>query len=178
MNVRSLRSSNLRLIPGLEFAPLRHEEQPRRQPLASLFEETPPQLDVPARRSAPDVGPPLPSYTPEDSSMTHDPHGIAAEIAPSIESVRPEQYLMTPLEELARRLEAARMPAVEEPERRAPTFEPSIVSDTFANILVAQGAYSEALKAFQTLARTKPERYEHYSARIEEMKRLIEESGK
>ena len=62
---------------------------------------------------------------------------------------------------------------VEEYEQR-PVFEPSIVSDTLANILVTQGAFAEAMKAFQTLARTKPERFDYYQQKIHEMKWRIQ----
>ena len=83
---------------------------------------------------------------------------------------------LTPLEELARRLEHARIPVVEEDEPQA-TYEPSIVSETLANILVAQRKYVEALKAFQTLARIKPERYEYFQQRITEMKWRLQNPG-
>lgn len=88
--------------------------------------------------------------------------------------VLPEKPLqsMTPLEELARRLETARIPIVEgeEPESESPAFEPSIVSDTFAGILAQQGAYRQAIKAYQMLARLKPERRGEYEKKIEEMR--------
>jgi hypothetical protein len=83
---------------------------------------------------------------------------------------------LTPLEELARRLEHARIPVIEEDE--APSaYESSIVSETLANILVAQGKYAEALKAFQTLARMKPERYDYLQGRIVEMKWRLQNPG-
>ena len=82
-----------------------------------------------------------------------------------------EGETLTPLEELARRLEKARIPVIEEAEPRH-AFEPSIVSDTFASILVAQGAYAEALKAYQTLARTKPERTANKSIGISASQKL------
>jgi hypothetical protein len=75
---------------------------------------------------------------------------------------------LSPLDELARQLEHARIPAVQEVEQPG-TFEHSIVSETLANILVAQGAYNEALQAFRTLARMKPERRAHYEEKIRDL---------
>jgi hypothetical protein len=192
MNVTRLRSSNLRLIPGLEFAPLRHEDQQRRQSIAPLIDETVPELDLPDRLSRTGDAPPLPTfgpYPPMLSVASGDDTDLLENDLPatgtfSIEAIpplprsfhnRPEPHegeTLTPLEELARRLEKARIPVVEEAEPRH-AFEPSIVSDTFASILVAQGAYAEALKAYQTLARTKPERYDHYQQLIRDMQERI-----
>jgi hypothetical protein len=214
-SISRLRSSNLRLIPGLEFAPLRHEDNLRRQSIAPLINEPMPQPEVRSRAVKVAIEetalPPLPSLG--DSPGTEGlPPGmrIAAEpqtsrepaerglqtltgpsrvspsrpatsrpastpVAPPAAETR-ETVELTPLEELARRLENARIPVVEEPEPRT-AFEPSIVSDTLANILVAQGAIAEAMKAFQTLARIKPERFEYYQGRIHEMKWRLQNPG-
>jgi hypothetical protein len=208
-SISRLRSSNLRLIPGLEFAPLRHEDNLRRQSIAPLINEPMPQPEVRSRAVKNAIEetslPPLPSLGDSPGTEGSPPRmRIAAEppapveeivqqhdspsrpigsrpaqprpassrpasivLTPTAETQKPAE--LTPLEELARRLENARIPVVEEPEQRT-AFEPSIVSDTLANILVAQGAIAEALKAFQTLARIKPERFEYYQGRIQEMK--------
>lgn len=82
----------------------------------------------------------------------------------------------SPIDELARRLEGARIaPVGELSSRPHHVFEPSIVSDTLAEILVAQRAYGEAIKAFMTLARSRPEKLAYYEERIAEMKKLMRE---
>ncbi len=212
-NVTRLRSANLRLIPGLEFAPLRHEEPARRQPIAPLIDEPIPAFHPPRRPTGGLDAPPMPTFggpteetvsREDDQAAAHRPeaagtesHTWGAEEEEPLLSVSlpeepfdlesftlaperpfpPSSHEMTPLEELARRLERARIPAVEDSEpRQAAAFEPSIVSDTFAGILVQQGAYAEAIKAYQTLARTRPDRYEFYQQKILEMQRLMENS--
>jgi hypothetical protein len=227
-NISRLRSSNLRLIPGLEFAPLRQEDYLRRQSIAPLINEPMPQPEPPrhAQQLDEDVPtaskhslPPLPSLEESDPAgarlalpgmdrgvheepvdeaalpvaeeppATSHPEAVGDEVEDTGEMEMPRRHApllsgfaatqvepeakLTPLEELARRLENARIPVVEEYEPR-PVFEPSIVSDTLANILVMQGAYAEAIKAFQTLARTKPERFEYYQQKIHEMKWRIQ----
>jgi len=219
-SVSRLRSSNLRLIPGLEFAPLRQEDNQRRQPIAPLINEPMPEPVIRARTKKPETRtphstlPPLeesvarerivpPMVAPATSTPTPSPTDSAAPPIPETPVPEPEQasqrptalpsftklansYIpekkgeeLTPLEELARRLESARIPVLEEEEpARSSTYEPTIVSDTLANILVAQGAYAEALKAFQTLARTKPERLDYYEQRIAEMKERMQSGPK
>lgn len=228
-NITRLRSSNLRLIPGLEFAPLRHEDQLHRQSIAPLINEPMPMPESGAgsrRKLEETMMPPLPALgdaireretlqpeKPESKApakeitrppaVTHlplpepprEPEPAPAETTiatlekPAPEERKTQEELgtnilkmvqagrieaeLTPLEELARRLENARIPAVQEVEQRT-SYEPSIVSETLANILVAQGAYVEALKAFQTLARQKPERFDYYQQRIKEMKWRIQ----
>lgn len=229
-HVSRLRSANLRLIPGLEFAPLRHEESVRKQALAPLINQPMPGPELPGRATITTptvVAAPITILTPSQtgtaftlptSSMPPLPplQSSAAvsqatapapsELQPTTQQSRGEEKKrggergghvaatlgknttqlsdsstvgmgeMTPLEELAKRLENARIPVVEDEEHHRPVpFEPSIVSDTLANILVAQGAYAEALKAFQTLARIKPERLDYYEVRIAEMKRQLSE---
>jgi|GEM_PF-4461706 len=270
-----LRSSNLRLIPGLEFAPLRHEEPQRQRQIAALIDEAMPEPSLPelAHEAEPataavDVLPPMPAFTEagdgvaldspaaapppsveppgheesaaderaaalppavdlpaaplvtdspavveasdppggEDGSFTlvedyaqevdalpslplddaegepsSDPpveHGrmSARRQVPATSYRQPaaDNPVMTPLEELARKLESARIPIVEESnEPPRPVFEPSLVSDTIAEILVKQGAWAEAMKAFQMLARMKPGRHAHYQERIREMRERI-----
>ncbi len=193
------RSSNLRLIPGLEFAPLRHEDSTPRQSLASLMHEPLSESDLPfpLTSSGTPTPPPLPSGLGGEPATEKDdfrlPAGDALSKAiteltgkqPAIprnpgrihELVRNgEGGELTPLEELARRLETARIPVVDEGDAQK-VFEPSIVSDTLAEILVQQNAYAEAMKAFQTLARLKPERLDYYQEKIEEMKFLMTTVG-
>lgn len=237
-NITRLRSSNLRLIPGLEFAPLRHEDQLHRQSIAPLINEPMPMpesaagtrrkmeekmmpplpplggaiqerepvqiSEVESKAPAEDIVPqpvvtaasrPEPIQEPEPEPKSEPVQtSIPFQAMPSPEKPAPEERRaqedhggnilkmvqagrieaeLTPLEELARRLENARIPAVQDVEHRT-SYEPSIVSETLANILVSQGAYTEALKAFQTLARLKPERFDYYQQRIKEMKWRIQ----
>ncbi len=165
--ISKLRSRNLRLIPGLEYAPLRKDDTSPK--FAPLVED----------RSAPGSipMPPLQTRTtpPETSSPVPKPESGSDARKKSVAAISGDSgdESMTPLEELARRLESARIPAVEEAKEiaeDAPAFEPSLVSDTFAAILVSQGAYAEAIKAYQMLARLKPDRREEYEKKIAEVK--------
>lgn len=204
-NAARLRSSNLRLIPGLEFAPLRREDAGRHQSIAPLINEPMPQPELPRRRVSLDAAamPPLPELEHDGGAsppppMVPPPPSSAEPAAAegenveggSVEPMReraprnvpimqlpsPDDVL-TPLEELARRLERARIPVIDEAEQRM-AFAPSLVSETLANILMAQGAYAEALKAFQTLARAKPERLEYFQQRIDEIEQHLERQPK
>jgi hypothetical protein len=235
-NIARLRSSNLRLIPGLEYAPLRSGEQSPRQTIAPLINEPLPELDFPERAPsrgdaasrisipAPGGLPPLDESLPAEAEFSHGvghdepvqfrymeplpvpmPDSSMQQSQFQIHEEAPQQTAprkhrlshlesiasaagdtgsqtkepedLSPLEELARRLEHARIPVIEEDEQPL-VFEPSIVSETLANILVTQGKYAEALKAFQTLARMKPERFEHLQHRILEMKWRLHNPGK
>lgn len=78
---------------------------------------------------------------------------------------------LSALEELAQRLEHARIPAIEEEKTISnPSFMPSIVTETMANIYVQQGAYSQAIKAYQVLARNNPERLEYFETIIADLR--------
>lgn len=187
------RSSNLRLIPGLEFAPLRHGDAHERHSIAPLMNERIADDELPFRVSSGDssaMPPPFPSAidieTPGEP-LDRDVERAAIEkgddalttfprIPGRIHEMARKGETLTPLEELARRLESARIPSVDDAEQRA-IYEPSIVSDTIAAILVKQGAYAEALKAYQTLARIKPEKLVEYQAKITKLKGLIAESS-
>ena len=81
------------------------------------------------------------------------------------------QQTLSALEELAQRLEKARIPAIEEERTISkPSFMPSIVTETMANIYIQQGAFSQAIKAYQVLARNQPERLEHFEAIIADLR--------
>ena len=78
---------------------------------------------------------------------------------------------LSALEQLAQRLEHARIPAiVEEKTISSPSFMPSVVTETMANIYVQQGAYSQAIKAYQVLARNNPERLDYFEAIIADLR--------
>jgi hypothetical protein len=178
-----LRSANLRLIPGLEYAPLRAEEQTRRLMIAPIMDEPLPDWEPRRRTSVVDDVPPLPEYPSVGSdqvpgSMQIDPSmrdATTRDVA-HVET-EPDAAEVSAIDELARRLEGARIsPVGEAPPAQRHVFEPSIVSDTLADILVKQGAYGEAMKAFMTLARMRPAKLRYYEERIAEMKqRMVEE---
>jgi hypothetical protein len=87
----------------------------------------------------------------------------------------PIERELSPLEELAKRLETARIPMEVDDEMEVVNsiYEPTIVTETWADILVNQGAFTEALKAYQILARSNPNKFEHYKSRIDSMKNKI-----
>ena len=175
-NISRLRSSNLRLIPGLEFAPLRHDESKLK--IAPLVDPAPPELDLPTSlKDEVEAGAAQIEMPTENDIESASETAIEEPIKEVSEPIEPlsdhSVDARTPLEELARRLETARIPIVEDEEETQThnlTFEPSIVSDTFAGILAEQGAYEEAIKAYQMLARVKPERRADYEQKIEEMR--------
>ncbi|MGE3799530.1 MAG: tetratricopeptide repeat protein [Candidatus Kapaibacterium sp.] len=176
--ISRLRSSNLRLIPGLEFAPLRRDEPklkiaPLVQPISSEPDVIPPESGEPSKpeKSEEMLANP-PEATPPDVALPDATSAIPliSGLLPQIPST--SSAPMTPLEELARRLETARIPIVEgeSTEREEIAFEPSIVSETFAGILEKQGAYQEAIKAYQMLSRLKPDRRADFEKKIEEVR--------
>ena len=167
-NISRLRSSNLRLIPGLEFAPLRRDESklkiaPLVNPPVELDLPTPEQEEV-NKTSIADA------EVASETNAEELNKGISESIEVGADNSEEE---MTQLEELARRLETAHIPIVEgkeETETQSPAFEPSIISDTFADILAQQGAYEEAIKAYQVLAKAKPEQRRYYEHKIAELR--------
>jgi hypothetical protein len=185
-----LTSANLRLIPGLEFAPLRAEDQGRRMMIAPIMEDPLPEWEPRRRTTSVENAPPLPEYPATASSRAAI---VSADVvSPVLEPMSVEETAIAPvhvpvdepapdtsaIDELARRLEGARIaPVGETVASKRHVFEPSIVSDTLADILVAQGAYGEAMKAYMTLARMRPAQLKYYEERIAEMKRRILEEG-
>jgi len=85
----------------------------------------------------------------------------------SVESKRS----LTALEELAKRLEHAKIPVIEEDKTLpSPSFMPSVVTETMADIYEQQGAYAQAIKAYQVLARNNPEKLEYYESKIAQLR--------
>jgi hypothetical protein len=149
------RSRNVRLIPGLEFTPLR-------------FESKKDKLYRPAYRI------PDPPPFPEFEITKKKPIRFQQRQEDS-------RAALTPLEELARRLEAARIPRVEEeevavlPPPPAPRSEQSspMVTETMAKIYEMQGAIGEAVKAYEALAQQKPEMAEQFMKKARELKNRL-----
>ncbi len=90
----------------------------------------------------------------------------------------PKAKHRTPLEELAARLEKARISIVHEEHVPSSSSGNEIVStatETVAKIYESQGAYALSVKVYQQLARSKPEFREEYEAKIRELHQKIEE---
>lgn len=149
-DARIIRSSSVRLIPGLEFTTLRVEglRSRGRRGIGSLPEP-------PAFRSFHAVRRPQ----------------RTAEPAPARRPVN--------LEELAARLIEAKMPRQSEmdasPSRSEPTPvqqpQPILVTETIATIYMQQQSYDLAIEAFKTLILRKPDSKERYEALIRECER-------
>lgn len=149
-DTRIIRSSSVRLIPGLEFTTLRVEglRSRGRRGIGALPEP-------PAFRSFHQVRRP---------QRTAEP---------------PAQKKAVSLEELAMRLIDAKMPRQSELDAQGtasapaanPLAQPILVTDTIAQIYMQQQSYDLAIEAFKTLMSRKPERAEHYHALIRECER-------
>lgn len=156
---RIIRSAAVRLIPGLEFTSLRFEgvKQRGRRPIQRLLDPPPfREFHAPVRRRTPAVAPPTSTEQPTRK--------------------RPFS-----LEELAQRLERARLPRPESgptlapkpaPEPR-PVTEPSraaapvVFSETMARIYEAQGSFELALDVYRALQQQQPERSDHFQSLID-----------
>ncbi|MFN5006079.1 MAG: hypothetical protein ACK5GO_01135 [Ignavibacteria bacterium] len=78
---------------------------------------------------------------------------------------------LTALEELAKRLEHAKIPVIEEDKTLpSPSFMPSVVTETMADIYEQQGAYAQAIKAYQVLARNNPQKLEYFESKIAQLR--------
>lgn len=191
-----LRSSNIRLIPGLEFAPLRYAnkneqfsnkdegEVRNRKTISNLISNEPTEdenniFDVETDSTQEDMIVAQGVILKEsyyESLLNITKEEADEEYEKMLNSNEAERKL-SPLEELAKRLENARIPMETEDDTvLSPAFEPIIITETWADILANQGAYTEALKAYQTLARSKPELFEHFKNKIEDMKSKIIET--
>lgn len=214
-----LRSSNMRLIPGLEYTPLRIESS--RKPKTHILRSLPEPPPFPAIRGsrllqhkmvpfisqlselndAPRSNSVSKPYFAENNFSQYqsnhqdnhqgntkrrtskDAHPDDKQIdlsAQAQQNTNSNEYKkLSPLEELAARLERARIPAVAEEQEKSisPSLqEPMMISETMAMIYERQGAYDQAIKAYQQLARVKPERLEFYEIKLAELRRKVEGS--
>lgn len=142
------RANDAGLIPGLKYTAIKlHHPKKRSQTVTLEF-------------------PPFPDFVQQKKSL---PVAIIPNILPEPEP-EPESKSQTPLEELAMRLERARIPiAREDIGRNEHIAVPKFVTDTMAAIYEKQGAFGQALKAYQILARNKPENLAIYQAKINEI---------
>lgn len=146
-------ANDLSLIPGLNFSFSRIEGRPQFPAIVLCRPNFPPFPEM-CRRIA------------SDYSTT-----VASEIDFEIIESASEKNC-TPLEELAQRLERARIPVPREESGAGAADNatvPEFVTDTMAAIYERQGALAQALKAYQILARNKPENLPLYQAKINEI---------
>lgn len=116
----------------------------------------------------------------EDDIIIYDPISFtypsipALDIPKHVESIQRSDESMrslTALEELAKRLEHAKIPVIEEEKTLpSPSFMPSVVTETMAEIYEQQGAYAQAIKAYQVLARNNPDRLEYFESKIAQLR--------
>lgn len=148
-DTRIIKSSSVRLIPGLEYTSLRFEgtrSRGRRQ-IISLMEPPPFRTFHQMRRST-------------------RPH----------EGTEVRKKTVT-LEELAARLNDARLPRTPAVETEHSTLDlstspiPIMVTETIARIYMQQGSYDLAIEAFTTLQKQKPEKYEEFALLIRDCER-------
>lgn len=142
---RIIRSTSVRLIPGLEYTSLRFEgmRQRGRREIAHLS-------DPPAFREF---------------------HTMRRTIRPAETHAEPKRSVS--LEELATRLEKARMPRQMEalqPNIPSPHVSggPTVVTETIARIYMQQGSYDRAIEAFRVLQKSKPQQHTHFEQLIAE----------
>jgi tetratricopeptide (TPR) repeat protein len=165
---RAFRSSAMRLIPGLEFTPLRVQSSPKARRSTSHLPELPPFPVI--RGSEMNVSPTLAPSAPAKASKKS---------SKADRSSRSSDAPKTQLEELALRLEKVRTPITEEPDGVTPRgvsegVEPTLVTETMAKIYAQQGLTDQAIKAYRQLARSKPERREEFEQRIVELQRTLD----
>ena len=169
-DTRIIRSASVRLIPGLEFTTLRFEgtKTRGRREIQTLSDPPPFRRFHPARR-----------VLQPGTQQSHSVSGGRPHPQPASKPLS--------LEELANRLERARMPRSGEPlaplPSVVPTTHPSIptsanlglpqpqtlVTETIARIYMQQGAYDRAIDAYAALAISKPEKNEEYQRIIAEL---------
>lgn len=157
---RTIRSSAMRLIPGLEYTPLRVQSSVKNHRSLSQLPDPPPFPVI--RGSAMNVSPTLGSAQASKSSR---------KTSKTDRTSRPSDAPKSHLEELALRLEKVRTPVTEEPDiittrGAAEGVEPTLVTETMAKIYEQQGFIEQAIKAYRQLARVKPDRRSEFEQRI------------
>jgi tetratricopeptide (TPR) repeat protein len=155
---RVIRASSVRLIPGLEFTSLRFEGAKTRG--RRIIQHL---IDPPPFRS---FHAPL------------KPTRIAGQGASVTAAVAADVKRPLSLEQLAARLERARMPRPAEIVKQASveidvTAASTLVTDTIAGIYLAQGALDKALEAYKQLQAAHPDRHHHYQQRIDDVLRRM-----
>ncbi len=145
----SLRAADPDIIPGLSFLP---SDTASRRRSRSHYRPLP--------------GPPEPGFEQPPSGRYTSPFSNAADDLD--------------LDALASRLKNARIERVEEDRNDDPPSDnegamPSVVTETFANILFNQGQIEKAIEAFEKLTEQHPEKSDHYAERIADLQSRMAE---
>lgn len=142
-DTRVIRSSSVRLIPGLEYTSLRYEGAKHRGHRSiQILGEPPPFREFHPQRTSP---------LPSDSV--------------------PQRKLS--LEELAERIGKVRIKPEESEKKTsqvepAGTHKTSVVTETLARIYMTQGNFEKAIEAFTTLQRQQPQESARFQTLIDE----------
>ena len=169
---RILRSSNLKLIPGLEFTPLRVQSSPKKRKRVAAFLQ-PPAFPV-IRGSG------MNTITPLEGGSTS-----TSTLPKKISLSQSKNQKKSPLEALAQRLEQARIPNTSE-QTSAPSLEVktlksessfslTFVNETMASIYEKQGALEHAIEAYSQLAECKPEKRQYFEEKVAELRKRLSE---
>ncbi len=168
-----LKATDLGLIPGLDFA----NDEPSLKPVFELSDEPIIIEEANEETDSSEISIDSPTkITSETDSSDTDSSG--SDPAPEITAEKLEKELLaamkkeSELSEMAEQInELAGIAAKEEKEDvNGKTQEHDLTSETLAGILEDQGAYKEALEAYEVLIETKPENSEFYSQKIIELK--------
>lgn len=162
--MRMLRSSNIRLVPGLEFAPLRIESTRQKETTHAV--EFPPFRPIRGVQT---------SGTRLRSAIPTTPAALEAELQRRAGGRSETFETKTSLELLAEQLERARIKSPEAPtsspaDTAAETEEPTVVTETMASIYERQGAIEQAIKAYTILARLNPDRRSYFEEKIAQLR--------
>ncbi|HXG37284.1 MAG TPA: hypothetical protein VNL36_00795 [Bacteroidota bacterium] len=157
------------------------------EPTPHQFEEVPPEVEVSSTVETPTAEVPTTPEMQEAETFEQFEARMRQELAGTENTLSLEDYLsgnISPqnpgndIENLAQKLQGAKMtPVIDLSSRTAEgsTGESGgFVTPTLAEIYVKQGWFDDAIRAYQTLATTRPEekdRYEKRIAEIEEMKK-------
>jgi hypothetical protein len=170
--MRMLRSSNIRLIPGLEFAPLRIETNRNHE--QSTIDYPPFRPIRGSQRQQYRMRAAVP-MTPEELEQELRSRNAGSEYEPA--------PTKTSLELLAERLEKVRIRASETttpapappPAQPSETNEPMVVSPTMAAIYEQQGAIDAAIRAYTILIRLHPEQRTVYEEKIAMLRQRLDQ---
>ncbi len=158
------RSRNIRLIPGLEFTPLRFESHAGR-----TFDRS---VSMPEPPAFPNIS------TPQEDQPPSATDSRADERPPEMPQRRVEEsQARDNLKEFARQMRELNsalphdaISGKKAPQPPVPRMGELPVSETLANLYVGQKAWSEAIHAFEVLARYYPDRAAEFEARIAELR--------
>lgn len=145
---RFLRSSNLRLIPGLEFAPLRFESSTQRTVRFNSLPEPPAFRDFESESE----------QELEQLEATHLTRDVG--VPRNQKDATKKQYSS----------DISRDPDTEQFDFVNGEYSPPIVNDTLALIYEQQGAIEVAIQAYTLLLKNYPEKSAHYLKKIETLK--------